>query len=93
MAACYLLGVKSVTSKKSGKTFYPVTLLTRNNFGDWETRTAFCADEGVYQTINESCSIGDPVVCSLDMTGNLIQCVSHDSFPPLQLFNGSEQLG
>lgn len=89
MAACYFLGVKRVVSKKSGKDYFPATFLTKNNFGDWVTVTRFCADCPTYAALHDDCRIGDPVVVSLDMNGNVIQCVPHESVPALELDDGS----
>ncbi|MBQ8921420.1 MAG: hypothetical protein IJ060_04570 [Oscillospiraceae bacterium] len=86
MSACYFLGVKKVTSKKSGKVYFPCTLLSKNSWGDWETFHKFCDSEAVYQDILENVFPGMPVVVSLDMTGSVLRCVPHDSFPPLELY-------
>lgn len=86
MSACYFLGVKKITSKKSGKDFYPATFLSKSNFGDWQSFTKFCESEGVYQDILENVAVGFPVVVSLDMNGSIIRCVPHDTFPPIELY-------
>lgn len=84
MAACYLLGVKSVTSKKSGKTFFPATFLVKNSWGDWSTVTKFCDSVDVANEVHEI-PIGSPVVCTLGMNGELLKCIDHDSVPALEL--------
>ena len=84
MAAVYFLGVKTVTSKKSGKTFYPANFLCKNSWGDWTVVTKFCASEEVYDDLQDI-DVGAPVVCSLGMQGELLQCVQHDTVPALLL--------
>ena len=85
MAACYFLGAKKIISKKNGREFYPATFLTRNNFGDWQTVTRFCSEQSVFDALIIACTVGDPVVVSLDMNGNVLQCVPHESVPALEL--------
>lgn len=86
MSACYFLGAKRITSKKSGKDFFPASFLALNNWGDWDIFTKFCADEGVYSDIIANVPKGYPVQCSLDMGGALVQCVPVDNIPPLDLY-------
>lgn len=85
MAACYFLGAKSIKSKKSGKFFYPAKFLSVNAWGEWEIFTKFCASEEVFDSITDDVIVGAPVVCTLDMQGNVLQCVAHDSVPALEL--------
>lgn len=85
MAAVYFLGVKEIKSKKSGKHFYPAKFLTLNAFGEWDIFTKFCESEDVYEDIVDNILVGSPVVCSLDMSGSLLKCVPHDTFPALDL--------
>ena len=84
MAAVYFMGVKKVTSKKSGKDFYPANFLCLNNWGDWSIMTKFCADSSVYSDLL-SVEVGSPVICQLGMQGELLQAVPHDSVPALLL--------
>lgn len=84
MAAVYFLGAKSITSKKSGKEFFPANFLTKNAWGDWTVATKFCASEEVYEDITDNILVGSPVICSLDMNSNIIRCVAHDSVPALE---------
>lgn len=85
MAACYFLGVKKITSKKSGKDFYPANFLCLNSWGDWTTVTKFCESESVFEEILDNVDVGAPVVCTLGMNGELLKCIQHDSVPALEL--------
>lgn len=85
MAACYFLGVKCITSKKSGREFYPATFLIKNNWGDWGTVTKFCDSHDVFMDIMDEIEVGAPVVCTLGMNGELLKVIQHDSVPVLQL--------
>lgn len=89
MSAVYFLGVKEIKSKKSGKTFYPANFLTKNNWGDWQVLTKFCASPDVYQAVCDI-DVGAPVVCSLGMTGELCNVVQHDTVPALLLDDSDE---
>ena len=84
MAVTYFLGAKKIHSKKKNEDYFCVTLLSRNNWGDWQTFTKFC-DQSVYDSIIDDVGLGFPVVCSFDMGGSLVQCVAHDTVPPLEL--------
>lgn len=84
MSAVYFLGAKVVTSKKSGKEFYPANFLCKNAWGDWTVVTKFCDTEEVYEEVSDI-DVGAPVVCSLGMQGELLKCCQHDSVPPLLL--------
>lgn len=85
MAAVYFLGAKKITSKKSGKDFYPANFLTLNSWGDWSVSTKFCASVDVYEDLIDNVEIGAPVVCTLGMNGELLSVVQHDSVPALEL--------
>lgn len=85
MAACYFLGAKCITSKKSGKEFFPATFLIKNNWGDWQSVTKFCDSAAVFQDIKQNVDLGAPVVCTLGMNGELLKVVQHDSVPALEL--------
>lgn len=85
MAACYFLGAKRITSKKSGREFYPATFLIKNNWGDWGTVTKFCDSYDVFMEIMDDVEVGAPVVCTLGMNGELLKVIQHDSVPVLQL--------
>lgn len=87
MAAVYFLGSKEITSKKSGRKFFPCTFLTRNNWGDWTTVTKFCDSETVFQSTKDI-EIGSPVVCSFGMNNELLNVVAHDTVPALLLDDG-----
>lgn len=80
----YFLGAKKIHSKKKDEDFFCVTLLSRNNWGDWETFTKFC-DESLFNDVVQNVAVGFPVICSFDMGGSLIQCIAHDTVPPLDL--------
>lgn len=84
MAVCYFLGAKKITSKKSGKDFYPVTFLTINNWGDWDCIHKFCCESAFLSAVND-CPVGYPVVVTLDMLGNVLNIVPRDDIPPLEL--------
>lgn len=84
MSSVYFLGVKEVTSKKSGKKFYPANLLCKNAWGDWTVLTKFCDSEEVYEEAQDI-DVGAPVVCSLGMQGDLLKIVQHDTVPALLL--------
>lgn len=85
MAACYFLGAKRITSKKSGREFYPATFLIKNTWGDWCTVTKFCDSYDVFVDIKDEIEVGAPVVCTLGMNGELLKVIQHDSVPVLQL--------
>lgn len=85
MAACYLMGARDGVGKKSGKWYGMVNLLTKNGFGNWCIMDVFCASRDVFDNIAKECTIGDPVVCSMNIQGQLVECVAHDSVPALQL--------
>lgn len=85
MSACYFLGAKRITSKKSGKDYFPASFLALNSWGDWDKFTKFCASEGAYQDLIANVPVGYPVQCSLDMQGALVQCVPVDGIVPLDL--------
>ena len=84
MAACYFLGAKRITSKKSGKEFFPANFLCLNSWGDWSVITKFCESEDVYEEVTDI-DIGSPVICTLGMSGELLKCCAHDSVPALEL--------
>ena len=88
MAACYFLGAKSITSKKNGQKYFPAVFLTKSQWGEWETVTKFLSDESIYESVIDSCSVGDPVVCTLDMGGHVLEVVPHESVPSLELDEG-----
>lgn len=85
MAACYFLGAKRITSKKSGREFFPATFLIKNSWGDWVTVTKFCDSCGTFCEIHDEIEVGAPVVCTLGMNGELLKVIQHDSVPVLQL--------
>lgn len=84
MATVYFLGAKKITSKKSGKTFYPVNFLCKNSWGDWTVATKFCDSEEIYEEALDI-DVGAPVVCSFGMSGELLKVVQHDTVPALLL--------
>lgn len=86
MSAVYFMGAKCITSKKSGKIFYPANFLTKNNWGDWQIVTKFCDNADVFSDVNEI-PVGSPVVCTFGMNGELLKCIDHDSVPVLDLDN------
>lgn len=85
MTATFFLGAKCITSKKNGQKYFPAVFLIKNQWGDWETRTMFLDGEPVFLRVQENCSIGDPVACSLDISGHVLDVIPHDSFPALEL--------
>lgn len=87
MAACYFMGCKKITSKKSGETYYPCNFLVKNRWGDWEIVTKFANCCEVFEEILVTVEVGAPVVCTLDMSGGLLKCIQHDSVPALELDN------
>lgn len=87
MGAVYFLGCKKITSKKSGKAFFPAKFLVKNSFGDWDTMTKFCDSADVAAECMEI-PLGSPVVCTLGMGGELLKCINHDSVPALELDEG-----
>lgn len=87
MAACYFMGARDGTGKKSGKWYGMVSLLTRNGFGNWCIMDVFCASCGVYDSVIKDCSVGDPVEVTTNLHGQLVECVAHDSFPALDLYD------
>lgn len=89
MAATYFMGARDGVGKKSGKWYGMVNLLTKNGFGNWEIMDVFCASKDVYDSIVKDCSVGDPVECSTNLPGQLVECIAHDSFPALELYDGN----
>lgn len=84
MSAVYFMGCKEVKSKKSGKTFFPASFLTKNGWGDWSIITKFCDSADVAAECFDI-PVGSPVVCTLGMGGELLKCIDHDSVPALEL--------
>ena len=87
MSAVYFMGCKKVSSKKSGKTFFPASFLVKNSWGDWTIMTKFCESADVAAECMDI-PVGSPVVCTLGMGGELLKCIDHDSVPVLELDEG-----
>lgn len=86
MSVCYFLGAKKVTSKKSGKDYFPCTFLSQNSWGDWETFHKFCDGQETFTNLVSEISVGIPVIVALDMVGNVTNCVPNDDIPPIDLY-------
>lgn len=83
MVANYFLGGASGISKKSGNWWGRVSILTRNGFGQWETVDIFCADQSVWESVEEL-KIGDPVLCS-SWANKLTGIQAYEDVPALLL--------
>jgi|GEM_PF-6670576 len=85
MAACYLMGLRSGTGKKSGKWFGILNLLTQNGFGNFVVMDCFCADRDVFDLVVETCALGDAIIVSLNPQDQVIRVELDESLDSLPL--------
>lgn len=92
MAATYFLGARSFQGK-NGNTFFSVTLLSKNRFGDWQTGRMtkdglqpIFVEASVSKSIQESgLKVGDAVLLTTDLNGDVLGLKLDDEIPPLEL--------
>lgn len=86
--ATYFLGGKRVVSKKNGVVYNFVTLLSKNRFGDWQTKTLDCDSNDTLDLILDEFEIGQAVKVRKDDDDYLCECSLVDSIPALDLYGG-----
>lgn len=87
MTACFHLGSRCGTAKKSGNWFGCSTLLFRDQYGNWTTDVIFWESEDAWkQSEVEIAEEGTPVYVTRDVSGKRLASLTiHDTFEPLNL--------
>ena len=82
MAGTYFMGARAFTSKK-GKALATADFLTMGAFG-W-TIVQKWVDPATVDDVYSDIPVGSPVLCQLDMAGNIIDVAINPAIPELLL--------